>query len=154
MLPGQTKGTSWRSIGSKKVEIRMKISIINCMHRVQDKLLATVLVLLVGLSPLHNTLADILLSQTDARSMADCMHGADMPMPADESTHDCDCAHCAIGLGCADHVCSSSHCASTSMAIISTFSFPSIHTVANNIISPGTHFESQELFALFRPPIV
>ena len=131
----------------------MKISIINCMRRVQNKLLAVMLVLLVSLSPLHNTLADIILSQADALPMADCMHAADMPMPAEEATHDCDCAQSCIGTGCPEHGCSLNHCGSASMAMVSTFSFPSLPTVAGKIILPDGSFESQNVFLLFRPPI-
>jgi len=46
------------------------------MHRLQEKLLAVVLVLLLGLSPLQNALANITWSsgQQAPAFMIDCMH--------------------------------------------------------------------------------
>ncbi len=123
------------------------------MRRFQEKLLAIVLVLLLGLSPLQNVLADLAYSftQEGAVSMVDCMHGGDMAMAADQSTHDC--KYCDIDQGCASHACSSSDCTSAGIALVSTYSYPTARTVASKVILVKTGFESQNPSSLLRPPI-
>jgi hypothetical protein len=122
------------------------------MGRFLEKLLAIVLVLLLGLSPLQNALADIACSsgQEAPVSMVDCMHGGDMVV-TDQPTHDCE--QCDIGQSCASHACSSSHCASSGMAILPTLSYPATYIVATKIVLVKDRFESQNLPSLFRPPI-
>jgi len=139
------------SVVKKKIEIGMNLSIIEAMYEFRERSLAIVLVLLLGLSPLHSALAAAVWSQAQGQPMADCMHASDMVMADGQSAQDRE--PCCIGQDCAGHACFSGQCASVGMAILPTFSYVLAPTVmANgNLVKNG--FESHYPPSLLRPPI-
>ena len=129
----------------------MNLSIIQVMHEFRERSLAIVLVLLLGLSPLHSALAAVAWSQVQGQSMADCMHAGNMAMADGQSTQDRE--PCCVGQDCADHACTSGHCASIGMAILPTFSYVFTPTVVADSNLVKTSFESRYPPSLLRPPI-
>ncbi len=122
------------------------------MHRLSEKLLAVFLILLLGLSPLQNALAGIAAS-SDQRENAlqiECMHDGEMVMVADQSTHDCD--QCNTEHGCTSHTCSSGHCTSCVLAVLSAFAYPASHTVITKMLSVEDSVVTKLSASLFRPP--
>lgn len=129
----------------------MNLSIIEAMHESRERLLVMVLVVLLGLSPLHSALAAVTWSQVQDQSMADCIHTGNMAMADGQSTQGSET--CCVGQDCAGHACSSGQCASVGMAIIPTFSYVFAPTVMTNSDLVKNSFESRYPPSLLRPPI-
>lgn len=127
------------------------------MRSLSKKLLTVLLMLLLGFLPLQNAIADIATSSDQGESVHQmkCMHDAEMVMVADQSSNDCD--QCNTEPGCADctaHACSSGHCASSVLAVLSAFSYPESHTVISKFLLVADNVIGKSPSSLFRPPRV
>ena len=136
---------------NKKVEIRIILSTIISMCRLSERLLAVMLILLLGLSPLQSAIAGAAFpDQGEPASQTACMHDGGMMMAGDQSTHDCD--QCNSDAGCSNHTCSSSHCFSSVLAMVPAFSYPMNLAVIAGLTAADDGFVSQLCSSLFRPP--
>ncbi len=121
------------------------------MHRLSEKLLAILVMLLLGFSPLQGVMAGIATSldrQAGVHQM-DGMHG-DMVMAADQADHKC--AQCNTDECCAGHDCASGHCAYCVLALPTIYAYQTNSPVAHVLIRADDGFVNQTSAALFRPP--
>ncbi|MBL3591192.1 MAG: hypothetical protein JMN24_15585 [gamma proteobacterium endosymbiont of Lamellibrachia anaximandri] len=120
------------------------------MPRLSDKLLAVLLTLLLGLSPLQGAMAGFAASpdrEGSVHQMSD-MHDSGMVM--DQAAHDC--KQCSADDGCGGHSCSSGQCASCALALLPVFLLPT-HLAATPVLPRADKgFVSQLSSSLFRPP--
>jgi len=124
------------------------------MHRLSDKLLAMLLALLLGLSPLQGAMAASFAASGQGMAMhqmADVDDGA--VATSDMASHDCD--QCNSGKGCGSQGCSSGHCASClscTMAPPLSFSLPTHPATTVTLPLENRGIVSRLTFSLFRPP--
>jgi len=123
------------------------------MRLPSEKVLAILLALLLGISPLQSAMAGSTAHAVQAGSGHQMGHEhiADMTMDQVKGMNH-DCPQCQDPSGCSDHTCSSGHCSSCAPALLSTLQ----HFV---IVSGLAHFlQIDEAFPLrdsshpFRPP--
>ena len=121
------------------------------MQSLSEKLLAVLLTLLLGLSPLQGAIAGIASSAQEGglQQMAD-MQADHMVVNSDHAAHDCD--QCNADDCCGGHSCSSAQCASCVLAVISVFSHPIKLSTTSEHPRVDDGFASQPSFSLFRPP--
>ena len=121
------------------------------MCRLSEQLLAVMLILLLGLSPLQSVIAGTVSpDRGESVSQTGCMHDGSMMMASNQSTHDCD--QCSSDAGCSHHSCSSSHCTSSVLAMIPAYSYPLNLAVIAGLPAADDGFVSQLSTSLFRPP--
>ena len=123
------------------------------MRRVSEKLLAVLLTLLLGLSPLQSAMAGFASSldqEGGVHQMANS-HDGGMVMAADHvAAHDCE--QCNADAGCNGHNCSSGQCASCALALLQVFSHPQNLIAVSVPLRADDGFVSQLSSYLFRPP--
>ncbi|MEN8179114.1 MAG: hypothetical protein ABFS39_10930 [Pseudomonadota bacterium] len=121
------------------------------MHRLSKKLLAVLLTLLLGFSPLQGVMAGVAASfdQEEGVHQMTGMHG-DMAMATDQAEHNCEQRH--ADDGCNSHSCSSAQCASCVLALLPFFSFPTNLTATSLSYSVADGLESQLSSPFLRPP--
>jgi hypothetical protein len=123
------------------------------MYRRSEQLLAVMLILLLGLSPLQSAIADAAFpTRGEPAHQTACMHDGGMMMAGDQSPHGCD--QCNSDTGCSNHTCSSGHCTSSVLAMIPAFSYPLNLSVVAGLPAADDGFVSQLSTSLFRPPRV
>jgi hypothetical protein len=121
------------------------------MRQVSEKLLAVLLTLLLGLSPLQGVMTGFATSSDQEKrvhQLAD-MH-SDKVMDTDHATPDCE--QCNVDDGCTGLNCSSGQCASCVLAVLPDSSHPMDLTTTSGFIRTDGGFISQLSSSLFRPP--
>ncbi len=121
------------------------------MDRLSEKLLAILLTLLLGLSPLQSAMAGFAVSsdQEGGVHQISVIQG-DMVMNIDHATYDCE--QCNADDGCNGHSCSSGQCASCVLAVLPIGSHPINFKATSKLLQKGDYFVSQLSSSLFRPP--
>ncbi|MBA1445539.1 MAG: hypothetical protein FE835_11705 [Gammaproteobacteria bacterium] len=112
-------------------------------------MLALLLTLLLGLSPLQGAMAGFAAASDWEGSMHQMSNMHDDSMVMDQAAHDCE--QCNADDGCAGHSCSSGQCASCVLALLPVFLLPT-HLAARPILPMADKgFVSQLSSSLFRP---
>ncbi len=138
------------------------------MHRLSSKILALLIVVLMGLAPLQAAMASM---GSPAPAMGESMpammhmdmsahasHGAmDMSMDQAATSTDMDqammgCDQCQSDTCCAEQSCPSSHCASCATAIPTVFALSSSLASSAVLADFGLLFASAAPSSLYRPP--
>lgn len=123
------------------------------MRRITEKLMAILLTLLLGLSPLQGAIAGFSSSldqEEGVHQMLDS-HGG-MVMNSDHGAPDC--VQCLAGDGCNDHGCSSGQCASCALAMLPYITLPESLTAVTELFRTDDGSVNQFSSFLFRPPRV
>ena len=138
------------------VDRKSRTAIIWCMYRSSQKLLASLLVLLVGLLPLQGSAASLAAgSNSDHGAMSHhaTLHAQDGAAVsyAAQMTH---CGDCCVGSHCdRNSACSSVQCGSCSLAMLSLFDLP--ERTADPVPSEKSQRPARPSLSLpFRPPRV
>ena len=122
------------------------------MHRLSEILLAILLTLLLGFSPLTGAVAGITASydqEEGTHQMASMP--ADMVMAFDHATaHDCE--QCNTDDCCAGDSCSSGHCVHCVSALPAIYSHQTQFTASPVLIRADDSFINRLSASLFRPP--
>jgi len=121
------------------------------MHRLSKKLLAIMLSILLGLSPLQGALAGYVTFDDQPENVHQpvSLH-ADMDMADNPSAQDHE--QCGTDLTSMNHCCSSGHCASCAVGITQVSILSTINISEPLPIQVDDRFVSQPSTALFRPP--
>ncbi len=124
------------------------------MSQSPKKMLAVMLAILVGLSPLQSAMAGFADSfgQGEAvHQMADRHDGSLAMTTGHAMTQDCE--QCKVDTGCCNrHGCSSGHCVSCALALLPMLSLPTHQTASSVLFRTDDGCVSQLSSALFRPP--
>lgn len=120
------------------------------MRRMPEKLLAVLLTLMLGLSPLQGVMAGSASSLDQEKGVHQMSTQGEMVMNIDHGSHSCE--QCHAGDGCNGHSCSSGQCASCALALLPSFSLPVNLTVVTLLLRSDQSSVSQYTSFLFRPP--
>ncbi len=122
------------------------------MRRFPEKILAIFLAILLGMAPLHNTMAgfaDLSPHKPVANQSIDLHH--DMVMST-VGHPDKACDQCGDEDTCPDHACSSNLCTSFPVALLSTLSLPANSVVSSALLPADDGLVKRHSSPLFRPP--
>ena len=123
------------------------------MHRLSERVLAILLTLLLGLSPLQGAESGFALSANQDGSVHQMADGHDDCMDSDRTAAQ-DCGQCNSEAGCNGHSCSSGQCASCALAVHQVFSYHTNPTITSGFPRADDGIVKQLSSSLFRPPRV
>lgn len=123
------------------------------MYTLSEKLLAAIMALLLGLSPLQGAVAAVLdtpIQGTGMRLMVE-EQGNDTSMPSHQMDHDA--TQLMPDGGCTTHAGASHHCASCATGIITDLTSLTHPATAQELrLATQDGFTSQPVSSLYRPP--
>lgn len=127
------------------------INILHLMHHLSKKLLAVMLSLLLGLSPLQGAIAGYAAfdDQSENGYQLVSLHD-NMAMAVNQHTLDQD--QCETDTGSTGHSCSSGHCASCALVIAQVSILSTIDISKPLLLQVDDRVVSQPSTSLFRPP--
>ena len=125
------------------------------MRRLPEKLLAVVLSVILGLMPLQGAMAGF---TTPIKQMGEVHHhqmgnhhDGSQVLDAGHSAM-MGCENCNTDAGCSGDNCSSGHCVSCLLALLTDFSFSVHQTIASVVMQTHNDLVKQSISSLFRPP--
>lgn len=125
------------------------------MHRIPGQLLAVLLSVMLGLIPLQGAIAGLSssLEQTSKAHQHQMgnYHDVSQVSAADLGAM-MDCENCNSDSGCSGDSCSSGHCVSCLLALLTEFSFSLRPNTASVVMQTHSALVNQRISSLFRPP--
>jgi len=125
------------------------------MQRQHKKMMAILLALLLGLSPLQTLVAGIISSSATDGGMHRISNMQDSEMAGKDRHVGGECDKCNDANGCHGHDCFSAQCAyCMGVALLPDFSYPIHRAVGLNVTRPDRAYPTHPFSSLFRPPRV